>query len=168
MELLAAGDLFLISGNIDLSCVDISSVDPFRRLYFFIGAQVHLITHYFFVGEVVGIVGYDVGFWEVLVIGDCFVGCIVLLLNMILFYVVLVVLFRLAAGHEPDGDDNVEGNDNQQVDRKHEKIISSYFIINGYGTGGNRKDIQNKAGDAEIVHRGQLATYVDVNLGLRE
>ena len=62
MELLAAGDLFLISGNIDLSCVDISSVDPFRRLYFFIGAQVHLITHYFFVGEVVGIVGYDVGF----------------------------------------------------------------------------------------------------------
>ena len=78
-----------------------------------------IIADYFLISAIKSIVCHHISLRHIFVISNRIVGRIVLFLQMILFDIVLVILVWFAAGHEPDGDNNIQSDYYEQIDRKH-------------------------------------------------
>ena len=78
-----------------------------------------IIADYFLISAIKSIVCHHISLRRIFVITDRIVCRIVLFLQMVLFDIVLIILVWFAAGHEPDGDNNIQSDYYEQIDRKH-------------------------------------------------
>ena len=116
MILLSAGNFILIRDDIDMRLFYVISF-VYAVFQPFVTAEI--IADNFLISAIKSIICHHISLRRIFVITDRIVCRIVLFLQMVLFDIVLIILVWFAAGHEPDGDNNIQSDYYEQIDRKH-------------------------------------------------